>query len=81
MSTPAITVPAPRALAGGEEVVDRYEGVEQYSLAQIVAVWAAAAIPMAILAWVVAPAVSDRFSGAGDVPMFKALHHLPDGAA
>jgi hypothetical protein len=33
----------------------RYAVVRQYSLAQILAVWAAAAIPMAVLAWVVAP--------------------------
>jgi hypothetical protein len=33
----------------------RYAAVRQYSLAQILAVWAAAAIPMAVLAWVVAP--------------------------
>jgi uncharacterized protein len=56
-----------------EEDVARYAAVKQYSFAAIVAVWAAAAIPMAILAWIVAPAVSDRLSGAGDVPMFKAL--------
>ena len=30
----------------------RYAAVRQYSLAQILAVWAAAAIPMAALAWV-----------------------------
>jgi uncharacterized protein len=33
----------------------RYEHVRQYSLAQVLAVWAAAAVPMAVLAWVVAP--------------------------
>ncbi len=32
----------------------RYEHVRQYSLAQVLAVWAAA-VPMAVLAWVVAP--------------------------
>ena len=37
-------------------------GVPQYSRAMIFAVWAAAALPMAALAWVVAPAV------AGDAP-------------
>jgi uncharacterized protein len=37
--------------------------VRQYSLAQIVAVWAAAAIPMAALAWVVAPWLADRLEG------------------
>jgi membrane protease YdiL (CAAX protease family) len=37
--------------------------VRQYSLAQILAVWAAAAIPMAALAWVVAPWLADRLEG------------------
>ena len=37
--------------------------MRQYSLAQIVAVWAAAAIPMAALAWVVAPWLADRLEG------------------
>src|SRR5215203_4364169 len=41
----------------------RYAHVRQYSLAQILAVWAAAAIPMAALAWVVAPWVADRLDG------------------
>ena len=73
MSTPAITVPAAHVLAGREEVVDRYEGVKQYSLTKIGAVWAAAALPMGVLAWLVAPAIEDSFSGAGNVPMVKAL--------
>ncbi len=39
----------------------------QYSLSQILMTWAAAAIPMAVLAWVVAPAVGDRLDlGVGD---------------
>jgi hypothetical protein len=33
----------------------RYAAVRQYSLAQILTVWAAAAVPMAVLAWVIAP--------------------------
>jgi membrane protease YdiL (CAAX protease family) len=41
----------------------RYAAVRQYSLAQILAVWAAAAIPMAALAWVVAPLVAGRLDG------------------
>jgi uncharacterized protein len=39
----------------------------------IAAVWAAAALPMAGLAWLVAPALADTFSGDGNVPMTKAL--------
>ena len=73
MSTPAITVPAPHAFAGRAEEVDRYQAVKQYSLGQIAAVWAAAALPMGILAWLVAPALADRLGGAGNVPMMKAV--------
>jgi uncharacterized protein len=52
---------------------DRYASVKQYSLAQIVAVWAAAAIPMGILAWIIAPLLEDQLGGDGDEPLFKAL--------
>jgi uncharacterized protein len=40
---------------------------------RIFTVWAAAALPMAALAWLAAPALEDRFAGTGIVPMFKAL--------
>ena len=73
MSTPTIASPAVAMRAGHAEHVDRYAGVKQYSLAQIVAVWAAAALPMGVLAWIVAPAIKDGFSGPGSVPMMKAL--------
>jgi uncharacterized protein len=73
MSTPSIAIPALDVRAGHAEEVDRYEHVRQYSLAQILGVWAAAALPMGILAWLVAPALADSFSGAGNVPMAKAL--------
>jgi membrane protease YdiL (CAAX protease family) len=36
---------------------------EQYSLAKILGIWAAAALPMAALAWIVAPLVADRLDG------------------
>jgi membrane protease YdiL (CAAX protease family) len=36
---------------------------EQYSLAKILGIWAAAALPMAALAWVVAPWVAERLDG------------------
>ena len=42
---------------------DRYAGIPQYSLPQILAVWAAAAIPMGALSWVVAPWLSHRLGG------------------
>jgi uncharacterized protein len=41
----------------------RYAAVRQYSLAQILAVWAAAALPMGVLAWVVAPLVAGGLDG------------------
>src|SRR5215210_4851818 len=50
---------------------DRYEAVRQYSLAQILAVWAAAAVPMGVLAWVVAPLLRDQLGG--DEPLAQAL--------
>ena len=43
------------------------EDTTQYSLRKIVAIWAAAALPMALLGWVVAPIVGDRLDlGVGD---------------
>lgn len=41
----------------------RYAPVSQYSLAQTLAVWAAAAIPMAVLAWVLAPLLGALLGG------------------
>lgn len=35
-------------------------GIAQYSVARVLGIWAAAAIPMGILAWVVAPAIAGR---------------------
>ena len=43
------------------------------AVAQTLGVWAAAALPMGILAWIVAPTIKDNFSGTGTIPMFKAL--------
>jgi uncharacterized protein len=53
------------------DTVDRHEAVRQYSLAQILAVWAAAALPMGALAWLVAPWLEDQLGG--DEPLTKAL--------
>lgn len=50
---------------------DRHAAVRQYSRAQVLAVWAAAAIPMGVLAWVVAPWLGDRLGG--DEPLAQAL--------
>ena len=41
---------------------------EQYSLAKILSIWAAAALPMAVLAWVVAPWLADRLDGPVALP-------------
>ena len=73
MSTPSIATPAVAVRPRHAEDVARYAEIRQYSLAQIFAVWAAAALPMGVLAWIVAPALKDSFSGAGNVPMAKAL--------
>jgi membrane protease YdiL (CAAX protease family) len=48
--------------------------IPQYSRRAIVAIWAAAALPMAAAAWLVAPVLADRFGGDGIVPMAKALY-------
>jgi membrane protease YdiL (CAAX protease family) len=47
--------------------------IPQYSIWQVLAVWAAAALPMGALAWLVAPALADRLSGEGNLPFAKAL--------
>jgi membrane protease YdiL (CAAX protease family) len=47
--------------------------IPQYRRRAIFAVWAAAALPMAALAWLVAPVLEDRFAGDGNIPMAKAL--------
>jgi membrane protease YdiL (CAAX protease family) len=76
MFTPSIATPAIGLRVVQAEETDRYAGIRQYSLPQILAVWAAAAVPMGILAWIVAPAIKDSFSGTGNVPLAKALFLL-----
>src|SRR5512132_1012613 len=58
----SVTTPvhAPRA---ADPEVDRYAAVRQCSLARIFALWAAASVPMWILAWVVAPWLGDQLGG------------------
>jgi uncharacterized protein len=48
--------------------------IPQYSRRAILAIWAAAALPMAAAAWLVTPLLADRFGGDGIVPMAKALY-------
>jgi membrane protease YdiL (CAAX protease family) len=47
--------------------------IPQYGRRAILGVWAAATLPMAALAWLVAPALADHLSGTGHVPMAKSL--------
>ena len=48
--------------------------IPQYSRRAILAIWAAAALPMAAAAWLVTPLLAERFGGDGIVPMAKALY-------
>jgi membrane protease YdiL (CAAX protease family) len=48
------------ALLAAEAVPGTGATERQYSLARILGIWAAAAIPMAVLGWVVAPLIGDR---------------------
>src|SRR5262245_45085355 len=43
--------------------LDRYRAVKQYSRSQVIAVWAAAAVPMGVLAWIGAPLLEDWLGG------------------
>lgn len=63
VTTPPPDVAPPRAAEPVHAEADRYQGIQQYSLKKIIAVWAAAALPMGVLAWVVAPLTKDWFSG------------------
>jgi uncharacterized protein len=47
--------------------------IPQYGRAAILAIWAAAALPMGALSWLVVPALADRLSGPGNVPLVKAI--------
>jgi uncharacterized protein len=57
----------PRPLAAGQRQVS----IPQYSRRSILTVWAAAAAPMAVLAWLVAPHLASTFSG--PAPLGRAL--------
>ncbi len=47
--------------------------IPQYRRRTIFAIWAAAALPMAALAWIVAPALAHHLAGEGNIPLAKAL--------
>ena len=57
--------------AATDQDVDRYAAVRQYSLREILIVWAAAAVPMGLLSWVAAPLLGDQLGG--DQPLIQAL--------
>ena len=59
------------AMEPSEHEDERYSAVRQYSLAEIIGVWAAAAVPMGVLAWVVAPWLRDQLGGRD--PFIEAL--------
>jgi membrane protease YdiL (CAAX protease family) len=56
------TQPPPAARRPAAAAFDRAQ-LPQYSLARILGVWAAAAVPMGVLAWVVAPLLRDQLGG------------------
>src|SRR5436305_2246687 len=64
MHAPTIAPPPPAAQPTAARSTGRSE-VPQYSLRQILSIWAAAALPMALLAWVAAPLLADHLSGPG----------------
>jgi membrane protease YdiL (CAAX protease family) len=64
-ATHSITTPAPAtATASSADRPADERALPQLGLRGIIAVWAAAALPMGLLAWVVAPLVADQMSGA-----------------
>jgi membrane protease YdiL (CAAX protease family) len=65
-----ITTPQPTAYRRAATPPERSQ-LPQYSLAKILAVWTAAAVPMGVLAWIGAPWLSDRLGGRD--PFIEAL--------
>jgi membrane protease YdiL (CAAX protease family) len=61
--------PAPADAAVSNSKVE----IPQYRRRTILTVWAAATLPMAALAWLVAPTLAGRLTGDGTVPLAKAL--------
>ena len=68
-----MSVSLPLAASPHAEAAASSVEIPQLRIARIFAIWAAAALPMAALAWLVAPVLEDRFAGEGVVPMMKAL--------
>jgi membrane protease YdiL (CAAX protease family) len=59
-------------LDGPDAAVSQVE-VPQYGGWAIFAIWAAAAVPMAVLAWLMAPALAEGLTGEESLPLVKAL--------
>ena len=70
MHAPSIAAPPPAAQPTAARSTDRSQ-LPQYSLRQILAIWAAAALPMGLLAWIVAPWLRDQLGGRD--PFIEAL--------
>ena len=62
MQASTIAAPPPAAQRTAATSTDRAQ-LPQYSLGQILAIWAAAAVPMGLLAWIVAPWLRDQLGG------------------
>jgi membrane protease YdiL (CAAX protease family) len=61
MTTPFVAIPGEDTAPVGTPAGDRAGiSIPQYSRGQVLAVWAAATVPMALLAWVVAPLLAGR---------------------
>ena len=68
-----ISVPLAEAAVQRRDATLSKVYIRQLRIRGIFAIWAAAALPMAVLAWLIAPLLADRFAGDGQVPMAKAL--------
>jgi len=69
-----VALPLTQRAAGARvEALDSTVEIPQYRRRAIFGLWAAAALPMAVLAWIVAPTLAGQLSGEGNVPMAKAL--------
>ena len=64
-ATHSITTPAPATTSSADQAAPPADerALPQLGLRGIIAVWAAAAVPMGLLAWVVAPLLADQMSG------------------
>ena len=66
-ATRRIATPAPETTSSADRTVPPADerALPQLELRGIIAVWAAAAVPMGLLAWVAAPLLADQLSGPG----------------